>query len=76
MIGFNKLFQRKVQKSGGLIYLDICIVILLLVCLVAGIIGVILKKDNKKQFKTAIFFICIISVVFLVKIFFMLIRYS
>ncbi len=76
MIGFNKLFQRLVQKSGGLIYLDICIVILLLVCLVAGIIGVILKKDNKKQFKTAIFFICIISVVFLVKIFFMLIRYS
>lgn len=76
MIGFNKLFQRLVQKSGGLIYLDICIVILLLVCLVAGIIGVILKKDNKKQFKTAIFFICIISVVFLATIFFMLIRYS
>lgn len=41
MISFNKLFQRLVQKSGGLIYLDICIVILLLVCLVAGIIGVI-----------------------------------
>lgn len=76
MISFNKLFQRLVQKSGGLIYLDICIVILLLVCLVAGIIGVILKKDNKKQFKTAIFFICIISVAFLAKIFFMLIRYS
>ena len=75
MIGFNKLFQKLVEKSGELIYFDICTIILLLVCLIAGIIGIVLKKDNKKQFKTAIFFTCIISIVLVAKIFFMLIRY-
>lgn len=76
MICYNSIFQQLVEKSGCLIYFDICTIILLLVCLVAGIIGAILKKDNKKQFKTAMLFICIIFIVFIANIFFMLIRYS
>ena len=65
-----KFFQRLVQESGGLIYLDICAIVLLLVCLAAGIIGAVLKKDNTKQFKTAIVFIFIILIVYISEIFF------
>lgn len=70
MMSLAKFFQRLVQESGGLIYLDICTMILLLVCLVAGIIGAVLKKDNTKQFKTAIVFIFIILIVYISEIFF------
>lgn len=76
MMSLSEFFQRLVQESGGLIYLHVCTIILLLVCLVAGIIGAALKKDNTKQFKTAMLFICIIFIVFIANIFFMLIRYS
>lgn len=75
MICFNSIFQELVEVSGGLIYLDICTIVLLLVCLVTGIILIINKKNNEKKFKWAIIYVYIVSLSLVAKIFFIMIKY-
>ncbi len=75
MICVNSIFQKLVEASGGLIYLDICTIVLLLVCLVTGIILIINKRNNKKKFKWAIIYVYIVSFSLVAKIFFIMIKY-
>ncbi len=75
MICVNSIFQKLVEASGGLIYLDICTIVLLLVCLVTGIILIINKRNNEKKFKWAIIYVYIVSFSLVAKIFFIMIKY-
>lgn len=75
MICVNSIFQKLVEASGGLIYLDICTIVLLLVCLVTGVILIIRKKNNEKKFKWAIIYVYIVSFSLVAKIFFIMIKY-
>lgn len=69
------IFKYLVEVSGGLIYLDICTIVLLLICLVTGIILIIRKKANEKEFKWATIYVFMVSFILAAKIFFMLIKY-
>ena len=55
------MLSELIQVTGGRIYLDLCAIGLLLICFIAGVVGIIIeRKKNRKNFMYAVVFTIII----------------